>query len=149
MIVFALLMLAAGYKMITDKKVETANSPNENKVTLLLYGVLVGLVTGFLGAGGGFLLVPALVLVMRLSMKVAIGTSLSIIALNSLIGFSADLGRQPINWPFLLLITGLAVAGIFIGSYYNKKINARNLKKGFGWFVLAMAIFIIVREVLF
>ena len=73
-----------------------------------------------------------------MNMKEAVGTSLLIIALNSLIGFAGDLGHFQINWLFLLTITAIATAGIFIGAAINKKINAANLKKGFGWFLLLM-----------
>ena len=135
---------------------------------LVIYGVLIGLVTGFLGAGGGFLLIPALVILMKLPMKEAIGkkpikelraiinsdvpmkeaigTSLLIIALNSLIGFLGDIGRHTIDWKFITIISAIAIAGIFIGGYFNQKVNSDKLKKGFGWFVLVMGIYIIVKE---
>lgn len=111
--------------------------------------MLIGLVTGFLGAGGGFLLIPALVLLMKLPMKEAIGTSLFIIALNSLIGFIGDIGRHVIDWKLLIIITSIAITGIFIGGYLNQKINSQKLKKGFGWFILFMGIYIIVKEIFF
>ena len=116
---------------------------------MVFYGILIGLVTGFLGAGGGFLLIPALVLLMKLPIKEAIGTSLLIIALNSLIGFLGDIGRHPIEWHFLILVSSIAIAGIFVGSSFNKKIDSEKLKKGFGWFVLVMGIYILVKEILF
>ena len=112
------------------------------------YGIAIGLATGILGAGGGFLLIPALVLFVGLPMKRAIGTSLLIIALNSLIGFTGDLGHFNIDWLFLGKITAIAIAGIFIGGYLGKKIDGSKLKKGFGWFVLAMGIYIIIKELL-
>ena len=102
--------------------------------------------TGLLGAGGGFLLIPTLVLLVKLPMKEAVGTSLFIIALNSLIGFTGDLGHFTINWFFLITITTIAVAGIFIGGVLNKKIPGDKLKKGFGWFVLIMGIYILTKE---
>ena len=146
MVLFAILMLAASVSMIRSRKVAAAENTKVKKWVPVVYGVLLGLVTGFLGAGGGFLLIPALVIFMKLPMKKAIGTSLLIIALNSLIGFSGDIGRNPIDWKFITTVSALAIAGIFIGGYFNQKINSDKLKKGFGWFVLVMGIYIIVKE---
>ena len=139
-------MLAASMSMIKNRKIVAVKQTKEKPWMLLSYGVLIGLVTGFLGAGGGFLLIPALVILMKLPMKEAIGTSLLIIALNSLIGFLGDIGRYPIDWIFISTISAIAMAGIFIGSYFNQKVNSDKLKKGFGWFVLIMGIYIIVKE---
>lgn len=116
---------------------------------LLFYGTGIGLATGILGAGGGFLLIPTLVLLVGLPMKEAIGTSLLIIALNSLIGFTGDLGHFTMNWFFLIKITSIAIMGIFAGGYLNRKMPADRLKKGFGIFVLVMGIYIILRELVF
>ncbi|HZI52964.1 MAG TPA: sulfite exporter TauE/SafE family protein, partial [Chitinophagaceae bacterium] len=93
-------------------------------------------------------LIPALVILMRLPMKEAIGTSLLIIALNSLIGFLGDIGRHPIDWQFILIVSAIAIAGIFIGGYFNQKMNSEKLKKGFGWFVLIVAVYIIIKEII-
>ena len=146
MVVFAILMLAASVSMIISRKIIAEKDTKENYGRLVVYGVLIGLITGLLGAGGGFLLIPALVIWMKLPIKNAIGTSLMIIALNSLIGFAGDLGQHSIDWKFIILVTSIAVVGIFIGIYFNQKINAEKLKKGFGWFVLTMGIYIIVKE---
>ncbi|MEJ7830729.1 MAG: sulfite exporter TauE/SafE family protein [Segetibacter sp.] len=148
MVVFAILMLAASISMIANNKpAPNANGTTKKKPMLLVtYGVLIGLVTGFLGAGGGFLLIPALVILMKLPMKEAIGTSLLIISLNSLIGFVGDIGRHPIEWKLLLIVTGIAIIGVFAGGVFNQKVNADKLKKGFGWFVLIMGIYILTRE---
>ena len=146
MVVFAILMLAASISMIKSRKVVAEKQAKEKPWVLVMYGVLIGLVTGFLGAGGGFLLIPALVILMKLPMKDAIGTSLLIIALNSLIGFLGDIGRHPIAWKLIMIVTAIAIAGIFIGGYFNQKVNSDKLKKGFGWFVLVMGIYIIVKE---
>ena len=146
MVVFAILMVAASISMIKSRKPESGQSTASSPLLLLAYGVMIGLVTGFLGAGGGFLLIPALVILMKLPMKKAIGTSLLIISLNSLIGFLGDIGRHPIDWLFIAIISSIAIAGTFIGAYFNQKINADKLKKGFGWFVLVMGIYIIIRE---
>jgi uncharacterized membrane protein YfcA len=116
---------------------------------LLGYGIAIGLATGILGVGGGFLLIPTLVLLVGLPMKEAIGTSLLIIALNSLIGFTGDIGHFAIEWLFLVRITAIAIAGIFVGGYLNKRIDGSKLKKGFGWFVLTMGVYIIARELFF
>ena len=146
MVVFAILMVLASISMIKSKTIIAEKHTNEKPRILIMYGVLIGLVTGFLGAGGGFLLIPALVILMKLKMKEAIGTSLLIIALNSLIGFLGDIGRHFIDWKFIIVISTIAIAGIFIGSYFNQKVNSNKLKKGFGWFVLIMGIYIIVKE---
>ena len=147
MVLFAILMLLASIAMITNKDeaspTKTVTVPyNINIASLLFFGILIGLATGFLGAGGGFLLIPALVLLLKMPMKNAIGTSLLIIALNSLIGFTGDIGHYIIDWKFLIIITLVAVAGIFIGGLLAKKLDGEKLKKGFGWFVLLMGIYI-------
>jgi hypothetical protein len=130
-------------------KHETLNLKHEtrNYVFIVLEGLVVGGVTGLVGAGGGFLIIPALVILAKLPMKQAIGTSLVIIALKSLIGFSGDLkNQQTIDWTFLLSFAGIAVVGIGIGSLLSKKISNETLKPAFGWFVLVMGIYIIVKE---
>ena len=151
MLLFAVLMLVASISMIRNFKPTIDENPTSKKQIrlLLFYGILIGLVTGFLGAGGGFLLIPALVILMKLPMKEAIGTSLLIISMNALIGFVGDIGRYPVDWKFLFTITLIAIAGVFIGGFFNNKVNAEKLKKGFGWFVLAMGIYILVKETLF
>ena len=150
MVLFAILMVIAALAMIKSKSpVINETTPQHKKIDLLklsCYGIAIGLATGLLGAGGGFLLIPTLVLLVKLPMKEAVGTSLFIIALNSLIGFTGDLGYFNIDWIFLSKITGIAIAGIFIGGFISKKIPGDKLKKGFGWFVLAMGIYIIVKE---
>lgn len=147
MVMFSILMLAASISMIRNKKVEKEPQKTSSPVRLLVYGVLIGLVTGFLGAGGGFLLIPALVILMKLPMKEAIGTSLLIIALNSLIGFIGDIGRHPIDWMLISIISAIAIAGIFVGGHFNQQVNSEKLKKGFGWFVLVMGMYILVKEI--
>ena len=150
MVLFAILMVTAAVTMIKSKT-KTGNIIDEehkkvNILKLSMYGIAIGLATGLLGAGGGFLLIPTLVLLVKLPMKEAVGTSLFIIALNSLIGFTGDLGHFNINWVFLMTITTIAVAGIFIGGVLNKKVPGDKLKKGFGWFVLIMGIYIFTKE---
>ena len=150
MVLFALLMVAASIFMIRGRQQKTAkNLPGNKKINLpklLMYGTAIGIATGVLGAGGGFLLIPVLVLLVKLPMKEAVGTSLLIIALNSLIGFTGDLGHFTMNWIFLVKITTIATAGIFVGALIGKKMAGDKLKKGFGWFVLVMGICILFKE---
>ena len=113
---------------------------------LLVQHIIIGVIIGLIGAGGGFLIIPSLVLFAKLPMKKAVGTSLFIITLNSLIGFLGDLHNPELDWNFLLAFTSISVIGIFIGMYLNKFINEKQLKKGFGYFVLAMACFILLKE---
>ncbi|GAB4052846.1 sulfite exporter TauE/SafE family protein [Spirosoma litoris] len=152
MLFFALVMLAASVSMIRDKKGNTNNEAGEvtfNLPLIALEGALVGTLTGIVGAGGGFLIIPALVLLARLPMKMAVGTSLLIIAAKSLIGFLGDLSNMQVDWPFLLEFTALSVIGIFVGSYLSRYVPGDKLKKVFGWFVLVMGVYIIAKELLF
>jgi len=151
MVFFALIMLAASYSMITAKKCVDCDEDEPvvfNFPMIALEGSVVGVITGIVGAGGGFLIIPALVLLAKLPMKMAVGTSLLIIAAKSLIGFLGDLSTQTIDWQLLLIFTALSIVGIFIGSALSKKINEKVLKTGFGWFVLIMGIYIITKELL-
>ncbi len=149
MIVFSFLMIAAAIAMIRNKK--TIPNPTKTNYTQLgIIGFLVGIVTGFLGAGGGFLIIPALLFFANLPMKQAVGTSLLIIFINSSIGFGGDLYiGTPINYSFLLIISGMAFIGMLIGIQLSKKIDGVKLKPIFGWFVLVMGIYIITKEILF
>lgn len=151
MILFSVIMIVAAISMIRKKK-NTSNVVQQeikyNYPMILIEGLLVGLVTGFIGAGGGFLIIPALVVFAKMPMKLAVGTSLLIIAIKSLIGFLGDVTEQNIEWVFLLIFTTLTVIGIFIGIALNKNISAHGLKKVFGWFVLVMGALIITKEVL-
>ena len=118
---------------------------------ILLEGTVVGVLTGLVGAGGGFLIIPALVMLSKLPMKQAVGTSLLIIAAKSLIGFTGDVmeNSSKMDWSLLSVVTALAITGIFVGNQLSKKIDGAALKKGFGWFVLVMGIYIIVKELVF
>jgi uncharacterized membrane protein YfcA len=150
MMLFAILMVFASVSMIRENN--NKNEKEEKQVfnypMILLEGTVVGLLTGLVGAGGGFLIIPALVILSKLPMKQAVGTSLLIIAAKSLFGFTGDIGKQHIDWQLLLSVTTLAIIGIFIGNALSKKISAGSLKKAFGWFVLVMGIYIIVKELL-
>lgn len=152
MLLFAVLMVFASYSMIKGKNEEENNDTGPMKFNypmILLEGTVVGILTGLVGAGGGFLIIPALVLLSKLPMKLAVGTSLLIIAAKSLIGFLGDLGHQSIDWRLLLSVTALAVGGIFIGNWLSHKVSGDKLKKAFGWFVLVMGIYIIIKELFF
>ncbi len=148
MIFFAIIMLIASVSMIRSngKAEPKASTKRFNYPLILLEGFVVGVLTGIVGAGGGFLIIPALVLLAKLPMKKAVATSLLIIAIKSLIGFIGDIETMDIDWNFLLLFTSISVVGIFIGVSLNKYIKGEKLKKGFGWFVLLMAVFILLRE---
>ena len=146
MLVFALLMIAASLSMIVSKNYSNQNIINKKR--LILVGLLVGFVTGLLGAGGGFLIIPALIFFAGLSMKQAVGTSLFIIAINSLIGFTGDiLNGISINTNLLSIFSLLAITGIFFGTYLSKKIDGNKLKPIFGWFVLVMGFYIVIKEI--
>lgn len=153
MLLFALVMIVASISMIRPDKNKDLdeNAPMRyNYPLILVEGTVVGLLTGLVGAGGGFLIIPALVILARMPMKLAVGTSLFIIAAKSLIGFIGDLqGSQLIDWKLLGSFTALAVAGIFIGIFLSKKISGDKLRKSFGWFVLIMGIYILIKELFF
>jgi len=151
MLLFAILMIAASYSMIRkDGQANDGATQKQqfNYFQILLQGIFIGVVTGLIGAGGGFLIIPALVNLLKLPMKTAIGTSLVIISINSLMGFLFSLSHTSVQWGFLLSIASIAIIGILIGSYLSTKIKATKLKPAFGWFVLVMGIYIIVKETL-
>ncbi|MFZ1807821.1 MAG: sulfite exporter TauE/SafE family protein [Cyclobacteriaceae bacterium] len=151
MVLFAMLMLLASVSMIRDtKKAEKEGDQIKyNYPLIFLEGFLVGGVTGLVGAGGGFLIIPALVLLAGLPMKQAVGTSLLIIAMKSLIGFTGDLGSEiQIDYKFMMMFSAFAIAGILGGAYLSKFIPGKKLKPAFGWFVLVMGLFILGKELL-
>ncbi|MXS69937.1 TSUP family transporter [Flavobacteriaceae bacterium W22] len=151
MLLFAVLMVAASYSMIKEEKQtndEALQNRQFNYWEILFQGIIVGAITGMVGAGGGFLIIPVLVKLLKLPMKTAVGTSLVIISINSLMGFLFSLSHTSIQWGFLLTIAAIAIIGILIGSYLSTKIKASKLKPAFGWFVLVMGIYIIIKETL-
>ena len=149
MILFAVVMFIAAYSMLkNNKKNELIERTTKSVTVVIIQLFFVGVLIGLIGAGGGFLIIPALLNFAKLPMKKAIGTSLLIIAINSLIGFIGDVQNTIIDWTFLLIFTTISVAGIFIGLYIQQLINEKMLKKLFGVFVLIMAIFILYKELL-
>src|SRR5690554_6797588 len=153
MLLFAVLMIFASYSMIKKDKPVTEETPQKQKFNyplILLEGSIVGVLTGMVGAGGGFLIIPALVVLSKLPMKEAVGTSLVIIAAKSLIGFMGEVGNPEviIEWLFLLKVSAFAIVGIFFGAALSKRIDGNKLKPAFGWFVLVMGIYIILKETL-
>ena len=148
MVLFAMLMVFASYSMIKHEVKESDEPIKQyfNYPMIILEGAVVGILTGFVGAGGGFLIIPALVLFSKLPMKMAVGTSLLIIAAKSLIGFTGDLSHYTMDWKLLIIVTAAAIFGIFIGNAFHKKIHGDRLKKWFGWFVLIMGVYIIIKE---
>jgi uncharacterized membrane protein YfcA len=151
LIVFALMMVLAAFSMIRPRKeaaVATKAAPKAARVPIAIAeGLLVGAITGFVGAGGGFLIVPALVFFLQLPMRRAIGTSLLVIACKSLIGFCGDVGGSAsIDWGFLFLFTAVSSLGIIAGVRLSAKVPAGRLKIAFGWFVLLTGITIILVE---
>ncbi len=149
MALFAIIMLFAAYSMFKKKKDTIVEEHKSSLLNLIIQNFVIGIIIGLVGAGGGFLIIPSLVLFAKLPMKKAVGTSLFIIAMNSLIGFLGDVQNLTIDWSFLLQFTGLSILGIFLGIYLNKFINESQLKKGFAYFVLLMACFILLKEFYF
>ena len=157
MVLFSVLILASSYSMIKNRKPnrvsqakwdEFARSPFGLPFVILL-GIFVGAITGFVGAGGGFIIVPVLLYFLQLNFKKAIGTSLCIIALNSLIGFTGNIGKIELNWLFLLSVSATSAIGILFGSMLSGKVSAQKLKPAFGWFTLIVGVFVLLRETVF
>lgn len=146
--IFAILMVLASVSMIRGRQGARNDEQRFRIILVALEGILIGFLTGLVGAGGGFLIIPALVLLTGLNFKTAVGTSLFIIAINSLSGFLGDLFNYTMDWPFLLSITGLAIGGIIIGNKLSHKFSSSRLRTSFGWFVLVMGCWILLRELM-
>lgn len=157
MLLFSVVMLMAAFSMMKPGKKDGTKDTDiqtepikYNYPMILIEGIVVGMLTGIVGAGGGFLIIPALVIFARLPMKMAVGTSLFIIAIKSLIGFIGDIQTRPdMDWGLLLLFSGISIIGSFAGNYFSKSIDNTKLKKIFAWFVLVMGTYIILKELLF
>ncbi len=147
---FAFVMIMAARAMIRNQRPEQGEAADGRPryKSLALDGLAVGLLTGTIGAGGGFLIVPMLVLLAGLPIHRAVATSVLIIAVNSFVGLLGDLQHTTLDWNFLLPFTGLSIGGIFLGLYLAQFVAPDQLKKGFGWFVLAVASFIVLKELL-
>ncbi|MDP9047648.1 MAG: sulfite exporter TauE/SafE family protein [Bacteroidota bacterium] len=145
MLAFAGLMLAAAISMIRKKSKPLDSGFKLNYNKLILQSIIVGIITGFVGVGGGFLIIPSLVLFAGLPMKKAVGTSLMIMTISSLLGVLGDVSRHAaINYTFLLGFSAFAVAGIIAGSFLIKYVDDARLKPAFGWFVLMMGLFVLI-----
>jgi uncharacterized membrane protein YfcA len=149
MLLFSILMLVSAITMILDKKPELEETTPPRLGLLVAQGVGVGFVTGLIGAGGGFLIIPALVKFAKVPIFRAIGTSLFIIAVNSLLGFGGDINRMAVDWQFLLTFAFFTALGIIIGGRFAKKIPGSKLKPIFGWFILGIGGYILIKELLF
>lgn len=145
MVLFAIIMLLAAIKMIRSS-VSTVEAVSASKLKIIVSGIFTGFLAGAVGAGGGFLIIPALVFLAGLHMKKAVGTSLFIIAIQSLAGFAGDKYEQAVNWTFLLPFTLAAITGIFIGIVFSRKIQGEKLKTAFGYFILFMGFYIVAKE---
>lgn len=147
---FAIVMIIAARAMIRSDRPEQGEAADGRPRygSLGLDGLAVGLLTGTIGAGGGFLIVPMLVLLAGLPVQRAVATSVLIIAVNSIVGFLGDIHHTDLNWNFLLPFTGLSIIGIFVGMYLAQFVAPDKLKKGFGWFVLVVAVYMLSRELL-
>ncbi len=148
MLLFAIVMLSSSIKMIKPSKAVNTNGES-NAIRLILQGIFIGMVAGTVGAGGGFLIIPALILFANLPMKQAVATSLFIVAIQSLVGFLGDIQNPQIDWKMLFTFSAISIIGIFIGLYLTKFISDKHLKKGFGYFVLIMAFYILIKELFF
>lgn len=147
LLIFAIVMIIASYKMIKPSAINLNNETKFNLLLLLLNGSIVGILTGLVGAGGGFLIIPALALMFQMPMNKAVGTSLLIITMNTLFSFFGSIKTIQPDWLFLIKFSLFAIIGIFIGIALSKKISEQKLKPIFGWFVLLMGIYILVKEI--
>ncbi len=149
LLIFCIVLFGAAYKMIRAKE-EDETTVGEGKISytlLIFYAIIIGGFLGLVGAGGGFLIIPALVYLAKLPIKKAIGTSLVLIAVNSFIGFMGDLaGASSIDWLFLLTFAGFSISGILMGGYLSRFIRGNQLKKSFGWFILLIGVYMVMKE---
>lgn len=150
---FGIIMLLASRAMILSggakaQTVVKSDAKIGGLFAIIWQGFLIGVTTGFVGAGGGFLIIPALVLLLKLPMKMAVGTSLAIIAANSIFGFSISVENQSFEWPLLFKIAAIGIVGIAIGQFYASKVNEKLLKRGFGYFVLIIGSLVVLDQIM-
>ena len=146
MLFFAVIMIFGALSVLKKKSQDTNNEEKRNLILIGIQTFTIGIIIGLVGAGGGFLIIPSLILFAKLPMRKAVGTSLFIIAMNSLVGFIGDVQNLEIDWTFLLTFSAISVVGIFIGMYLTKYTNESQLKKIFAYFVLVMAAIILLKE---
>ena len=146
MLFFAVIMIFGALSVLKKKSQDTQNEEKRNLILIGIQTFTIGIIIGLVGAGGGFLIIPSLILFAKLPMRKAVGTSLFIIAMNSLVGFIGDVQNLEIDWTFLLTFSAISVVGIFIGMYLTKYTNESQLKKIFAYFVLVMAAIILLKE---
>ena len=144
MLFFAVIMVFGALSVLKNKN--TSKEENKSIIFIGIQTFIIGIIIGLVGAGGGFLIIPSLILFTKLPMRKAVGTSLFIIAMNSLVGFIGDMQNLVIDWLFLLTFSAISVVGIFIGMYLTKCTNESQLKKIFAYFVLVMAAIILLKE---
>lgn len=147
--VFALLAIASSLTILLNENWPSQNQGIVRLKLLVPVSFTTGILVGFVGAGGGFLILPSLIFFARLPFKIAIGTTLLAIGLSSLLGFLGDVINYEINWLFLLLITSLATLGMVLGNFYSRKVPVQYLRESFGWIMLTIAIGILVKELIF
>lgn len=146
MLFFAVIMVFGALSVLNKKSQDNNNEEKRNLILIGIQTFTIGIIIGLVGAGGGFLIIPSLILFAKLPMRKAVGTSLFIIAMNSLVGFIGDVQNLVIDWVFLLTFSAISVVGIFIGMYLTKYTNESQLKKIFAYFVLVMAAIILLKE---
>ncbi|UGS21923.1 sulfite exporter TauE/SafE family protein [Flavobacterium cyclinae] len=146
MLFFAVIMIFGALSVLKKKSQDTNNEEKRNLILIGIQTFTIGIIIGLVGAGGGFLIIPSLILFAKLPMRKAVGTSLFIIAMNSLVGFMGDVQNLEIDWLFLLTFSAISVVGIFVGMYLTKYTNESQLKKIFAYFVLLMAAIILLKE---
>ncbi|MEU8619617.1 sulfite exporter TauE/SafE family protein [Streptomyces sp. NPDC048623] len=149
LVAFALMMLATAAAMLRKSRKQKQAKPAHTELPLkhvLVEGLVVGAVTGLVGSGGGFLVVPALALLGGLPMSVAVGTSLLVIAMKSFSGLAGHLSGVSIDWKLALMVTAAAVVGSLVGSRFAGRIPQDTLRKAFGWFVVVMGVFVLAQQ---
>ena len=146
MLFFAVIMIFGALSVLKKKSQDNNNEEKRNLILIGIQTFTIGIIIGLVGAGGGFLIIPSLILFAKLPIRKAVVTSLFIIAMNSLVGFIGDVQNLVIDWLFLLTFSAISVVGIFLGMYLTKYTNESQLKKIFAYFVLVMAAIILLKE---